>query len=211
MEIDLSRPTRGQEHRRGEVIDQAAVPGVIDLNADAAALAVFSTGEEPKRDLVFVEGNVRFGADRVQESAFNFASSQVFGMNNSPVSVTAFAAQLEIAGRFVASEFRAPLEQLANHFRPFLHQDLDDVLFTQARPRDERVLDVRSEGVVFAQDTGNPSLGMIRVGIERFLFGHHLDRARVRRQKGEHQARDSASDNQIIRLDDIDFRIHGAS
>ena len=150
--IKLPQATGGEKYRgSGHLLMFALVTDQVN----AAHSPVFDP--QIGRKFKFAHRNIleRFGFGI--QSAEDFASSGIsMRVQDAVTAVCAFTSESQL-GAF-AIEFRAPLKQFLDAFRPFFHQYLGGIGVAQAIAGIECVLEMKADLVFVAECGGNTSL-----------------------------------------------------
>ena len=138
-------------------------------------------------------------------------SGDVLGVQDAPLGMAAFAAQVQFAhagGRrhFALGKLHAQVDQFGDARRAFLHDRAHDVLLAKARAGLERVAHVHFDGVLLAGDGGDAALRVIGVGLRAVFFGDDGDPPARRDLQGKGQPRDAAAQDDEVVLFHARFR-----
>ena len=160
-------------------------------------------GDQIDGDMVLVNGDIFMGFGQTDQGLFDFPARQILGVNDAVVGMPAFPAEIKavVNGRRRAGEFYAQGSQFPDRFRPFSDDRLHDRLVTKAVARRQGILNMRLKGVDFADDRRDTALGAVGAAVIHRFFGDNDHLAGFSRLKREFQPRDTASDDQKIRLD----------
>ena len=96
-------------------------------------------------------------------------------MQNAAAAVSGFPRESQ--AHAIAIELRAPLDQLLDGSRTFLHQRVDGLPVAQPGAGGDGVLLVQPDFVVIAQRDGDSALRILRGGFAQAVFRHHQDRS----------------------------------
>lgn len=155
--------------------------------------------------MVFVESDVGLTGDGLQESAFDFAPGHVASVQDPAFTVAAFPAQVQLAsavltGGFAFGESDAEFDEFGDSCGAIFDDGADDLGFTEAGSCGEGVADVEFERIFRAGDGGDAALGVVGVGFGAILFGDDGDAAVRGDLEREHQAGDTAAEDEVIVL-----------
>ena len=161
---------------------------------------------------MFVEINPFGFADFLQQLGLDFATGGILVMKNATLGVSSLAPQgnaVVLAGfPVVLVKLDAPVDQFLNGFRTFTDNRPDYVFRTETGPGIECIGDVFVERVVFALDTGNPTLSPGSVRGSRIPFRDNRHRAVFACPQGKTQSGNSAADYQkVVGLHGVSFSL----
>ena len=148
------------------------------------------------------DADVRLRAHRRDQRAHDLAAGGVGGVQDAAMAVAALAAEIVLAvlGAGAAREVGAERDQLADALGAVAHHQVDDVAVAEAGAGDQRVLDVRLEGILRAPHRGDAALRVGGGALRQAVLGQDDDRARLGGLEREGQAGEAAADDQEIRL-----------
>src|SRR6185312_12822257 len=119
-------------------------------------------------------------------------------VENARPAVRAFAGKTETAT--AAIELRAPIDQLLNAPRTFLHEHACSFDVHQPIASINGVLQMKLDFVIITQGNSDSALRILCVAFGDFLFGDHQNAAGVGKSNGGSQTGDAASDHDEICL-----------
>ena len=118
-------------------------------------------------------------------------------VQNAVAAVGGFARQRQLARMPI--ELRAPADQLPDDFRPLLDQRPHGVQVAESIARDERVLLVEFDVIVFPERDRDTALGVLRRRFLEGVLGDHQNTTRFGKLDGGTQPRYTGADNEKIR------------
>ena len=108
----------------------------------------------------------------------------------------AFARERQLGA--VAVKAHAPLDELLDLLRPFLHQHAHGFLTAKSIAGQQRVVQVKRDLVVFAERRGNASLGVLGAGFIQIILGEDKNTAAPRQfNSGPHPGNPPAENDKI--------------
>ena len=150
--------------------------------------------------MIFERADIAAGARSLGQRAHDLLPGQVLRVQDPAMAMAALASEIVFVFAAVldSGEAGAEANQIAHHFGTVAHDTLDRGGIAQPRSRAQSVGDVRLEGVIDAPHARDSALRVIGVGLGAAGLGENGDRAGFRGGEGEHQARDSAADYEIV-------------
>ena len=122
-------------------------------------------------------------------------------MDHPPRAVAAFSRQVELAARFAAGELGAQVHELPNAVRAVADDHLDDVAMREPAPRTDGVSHVGLERVGRIQHRSDPALRPVRRRVGAAPLRHHRYATVSSGLEREAEARDAATEDQVVALD----------
>ena len=127
----------------------------------------------------------------------NFAAGGIsVGVKNARAAVGAFARERQLGA--VAVKAHAPVDELMDLLRPFLHQHAHGFFAAKPVAGQQRVVQVKRDLVVFAERRGNASLGVLGAGFIQIVLGEHKNAAAPRQLNRRPHPGNSPAENDKI-------------
>src|SRR5262249_17163881 len=157
-------------------------------------------GQQVDRQVALENADVGVRTGGGHQRAHDLPAGGVGGVQDAPVTVAALAAEVvfRILAAVAAREVGAQSDQLADALRAFPHHLLDEVAVAESGAGDQRVLDVRLEGVFGAPHRGDAALCVVGRALRQAALAEDRYRAVTSRAQAEGQSRKPASDHEKI-------------
>ena len=138
--------------------------------------------------------------DRAEQRRLDFAAGDVVDVQDAPLRMAAFPAEIELAmpGDVALIEMQPEFDQFANPRRAFLHHRLDHRRIAQTRARFERVAHVQLEGILLARHARDAALRPGGVRVRAFAFRDDRHAAVLGRLQRKGQPGNAAADDDKI-------------
>ena len=205
VEVDLAGAARGQQRRAGEEGAHAPAVHVEDVGAPDAVVPVADRPPEARlqdqvdRQVVLVERDPGVRPAALEEDLLDLAAGGVLRVQDAPARMPPLHAEVvALAGRALAREVAAEVDQFADAVRAAAHDQFDDLAVAEPVAGGQRVLDVQIEAVLLAPDRGDPPLRVPGVRGARLALGDDRDGAARRRLEREGEPGDSAADDEEV-------------
>jgi hypothetical protein len=170
MEIDLTRTARRQHdcvmcaddlYAARRLVQHVGTVASYALRIRRAADALV-VRQQFDGVVIFEDRDIWMMVHRGKQRALHLAARQVVRVYDAVRRVPAFAAEIELP-RAVARELCAKLYELSNALRALFNEHPNSIFMAESRPGDQRIADVRLEGVVFVDNARDAALRVIRV------------------------------------------------
>ena len=204
VEIDLATTSRRQQgDPRAEDFNliRFLIQRITTKTADWAGQTDLPGSDQIDADHLFENADVPVGGDCRQQSAFDFASGDVAGMQDSPAGVASFAPQIKlILAIFSFREAHPEIKQFTDERRPLADNCSHHFFFAQSGTGNQRVLNVQIKRVFLGHDRRNAALCIVGIAFRALFLGNDRDRAKRGDLEGKRQPGHPATDHHEIEI-----------